>query len=303
MTGLIDYAGLFPPSKLDMAEAVNHYARDLRSELAAMLGRFICPVGRLEELSRHAAMLMPGTHATSGYREHADDIAPWAISAIIDGELEPCLDRIDDFNEHHTGEENGLARIDAIELRAQNSSFIDTALDMIPDDILPFFEMPLEADYRGMVAALAGDSAAAKVRCGGITADLIPSSADIAGFIHACAAAGVAMKATAGLHHPIRAEHPLTYEPDAPRAVMHGFVNVFLGAAIARTLRGDVETITRVLDETDPSAFSFTDDAARWRNTTIETAQLAHARESFALSYGSCSFDEPIADMKTLGWL
>ena len=34
-----------------------------------------------------------------------------------------------------------------------------------------------------------------------------------------------------GLHHPVRGEYPLTYAPDAPRGVMHGFLNVFLAAA------------------------------------------------------------------------
>ena len=63
--------------------------------------------------------------------------------------------------------------------------------------------------------------------------EAIPDPADLARFIAACAAAGVPWKATAGLHHPVRAEQALTYEPGAPRAVMHGFLNVFAAAAFA----------------------------------------------------------------------
>src|SRR5258708_31204656 len=40
--------------------------------------------------------------------------------------------------------------------------------------------------------------------------------ADFAAFIVACAERQLPFKVTAGLHHPVRAAHPLTYEPDAP---------------------------------------------------------------------------------------
>jgi len=35
----------------------------------------------------------------------------------------------------------------------------------------------------------------------------------------------------------------------------------------------------------------------------LTTTDLSLVRESFALSFGSCAFDEPVGDLKGLGWL
>jgi hypothetical protein len=307
MDGLIDYAGLFPPSKLPMAKAVEIYAGATRSEHAGFVSRFICPVTKLMDLTEHGAMLMPGTYATSGYREMADDLPAWAVSAIIDADLDECLGVIAEFNEHHRFEEHGLARVDAIEMRVASPGDIDDALDEIPDDISPAFEFPREAviggDPRGFIAALAGNDALAKIRCGGITPDLFPASADVARFLIACHNAEVPFKATAGLHHPVRAEHSLTYDDNSPRGVMHGFLNVFIGAALIKVAGIDEKTAVRVLEETDPKAFVLTDTDAGWRDMTINLIELARVREAFATGYGSCSVDEPVEDLKGLGLL
>ncbi len=307
MDGLIDYAGLFPPSKLPMDRAVETFARAGRSEHAAFLNRFICPVTRLMDLTEHGAVLMPGTFATSGYREMADDLPAWAVSAIIDADLEECLGVIHEFNEHHRHEEHGLARVDAVEMRIASPGEIDEALDLLPEDLSPSFELPKPAvvggDPRGFIAALAGNDALAKVRCGGVTPDLFPAPADLARFLIACHQADVPFKATAGLHHPVRAEQNLTYDPQPPRAVMHGFLNLFIAAALVRVAGIDEPTTTRVLSETDPGAFVLTDTDAGWRDLTINLLELARVRESFATGYGSCSFDEPVDDLKALGLL
>jgi hypothetical protein len=135
----------------------------------------------------------------------------------------------------------------------------------------------------------------AKIRTGGLTEDAFPSPDFVAEFIRACRAAGVAFKATAGLHHPLRCVKPLTYEPNAAVGTMHGFLNVFLAAAMTE----DAEAILR---ETDPKAFTFDDDGANWRGRRVSLGELKAMRE-FAISFGSCSFEEPIQDLKELGWL
>ena len=308
MTGLIDYAGLFPPSKLPMDQAVENFAKYLRSEHEQFLSRFICTVPRLKELSQHAAVVMPGTYATSGYRENADMQDPWQISAVIIGNLEENLEQIYAFNEHHDKEEHGLAMVDVIEMKIASPNDVDEAMDILPAMIAPAFELPPEAifdgDPRGFIAAIAGNQAAAKIRCGGITPDLFPSSADIARFMHACNAADVPFKATAGLHHPIRSEHKLTYESDSPVGMMHGFINVFIAGAMTKAIKNiDIETITSILEETNPKAFIFEEKSIRWNDLTLPVEKLALAREHFATSYGSCSFDEPRQDLKALGLL
>ncbi len=303
MAGLIDYAGLFPPAKLAMPPAAEMYARSIAGEHQWMLGRFICPASRLREFSKAAAAMMPGTFATSGYREHVAG-EPWRVSVIIDGELNKDLDTIAGFNAHHEREDHGLCAADAIELKVSRPDQVDSAIDIIPDELLPFFEFPGEVvsggDCRGFVAALAGHGAAAKVRTGGIVAEAFPSTRAVAEFMVACAGAGVAFKATAGLHHPVRAEYPLTYDTGAPCGTMHGFVNVFVAAALIFANRLEADRAAEVLDDRTPGNFHFTDEGVRWNGQFLEVAQIARAREAFCLSYGSCSFEEPVEDLKRL---
>jgi hypothetical protein len=139
----------------------------------------------------------------------------------------------------------------------------------------------------------------AKVRTGSTKPEGIPSVEEVAGFILACGGRRLAFKATAGLHHPVRAEYPLTYEANAPRAVMHGFLNVFLAAAFA--WHGD-RGIAPILVETDPTAFRF-DDRAHWRDRSLSADQVRDARAHFAHAFGSCSFEEPVRDLQSLGLL
>jgi hypothetical protein len=142
----------------------------------------------------------------------------------------------------------------------------------------------------------------AKVRSGGLTPEAVPTPGEIAEFLFQAAARRVAFKATAGLHHPIRADHPLTYAADSPHAIMHGFINVFVAAAFA--WQGiDGAAVIGVLRECDPESFEFLDDSLTWRGRRLGTAQMAAARRDFAHSFGSCSFEEPVGDLKALGWL
>lgn len=302
MTDLIDYAGLFPPARLTMPAAVEEYARHRRGEHEWMLGRFICPVSRLEEFGAHAAALMPGTFATSGYREHAEVASPWGIAAIVDGALDDDLDRVYRFNRRHSKEDHGLARIDVLEIKAPEPSFIDEALDVIPEDVFPFFEFPPpeklpEGDCRGFVAALAGNNSGAKLRMGGLTPDTFPTCEYVAKFLRACVDADVPFKATAGLHHPVR------HFSHAVKSEMHGFFNLFITAGLMESARLDERQAVEALRDQEGGHFLFNDDTVGWKEHRITVAQLAKSREAFALSYGSCSFDEPIQDLKEMGLL
>src|SRR5262245_19073872 len=50
LTGVIDYAGLFPPASLSLEQSIANYARYRNEPESWMLGRFICPAARLREL-------------------------------------------------------------------------------------------------------------------------------------------------------------------------------------------------------------------------------------------------------------
>src|SRR5438445_5076250 len=53
LEGVIDYAGLFPPAKLPLDQAIRNYARYRQEPEAWMLGRFVIPAARLGELERY----------------------------------------------------------------------------------------------------------------------------------------------------------------------------------------------------------------------------------------------------------
>lgn len=303
--GLVDYAGLFPPAQLPMEQAVAEFARLRRSPHAGGLARFVVPLSRLDEWSEAARpYLLSGSVP-------GNEAAPeaWGLSVLLDGPLDEGLARIERFNsEHeagdgHTHKHAHFAVIDTIEVKIQTPAIIDVAQEKLPEDLFPFFEVPVDADFRAFATALAGTGFGAKLRTGGVTPDLFPSSERVADFLMTFNAAEVPIKCTAGLHHPVRSEQRLTYKPDSPTHVMHGFLNVFFAAAFVRAINADRETVLKVLNETSPNAFRFEAQGIAWRDMRLTTTQLEEVREDFAICFGSCSFDEPIDDMRKLGYI
>lgn len=291
LTGILDYAGLFPPAKLDMAETVRNYARCRESAESWMLGRLIVPVARLEEFERAAVELLPPN----------DDEDMWLVSALTapagDEAFARDMETILAFNERHLEAEFGAAYIDVVEIKASSPQAIDRAVAAIPEELYPYFEIPADGDVRGLVAALAGQEAGAKIRTGGLDPAAVPSTDAVARFIWACAAAEVPIKATAGLHHPLRHHAP------AFGGHMHGFLNVFGAACVAWSERPEVQVLERVLREERPEAFAFDDEDLSVAGHRLTTEAVEEARERFAHSFGSCSFDEPREDLMNLNLL
>ncbi len=134
------------------------------------------------------------------------------------------------------------------------------------------------------VAALATDprvqgSVRIKIRCGPDP----PSIPQLADAIRVCREYGLAFKATAGLHHAIRTDE------------QHGFLNLLAAATF-----GDEE---QALAETDPSAFALDEEAFRWRDREASPEEVATMRRERFVSLGSCSFDEPVEELRALGFL
>ncbi|REJ77563.1 MAG: hypothetical protein DWQ47_14410 [Acidobacteria bacterium] len=284
----IDYAGLFPPAGLPMAESVINYATYRNSNYKWMLGRFVCPVGRLDEFSESALDFFP---------RESDD--PWRVSALASGDLGETADAITAFNEKFEGK----AVIDMLELKATSEAEIESAAKALPEGLTNYFELPLDESLPETISALAVNRQRAKIRTGGVTSDLFPSTRDVIRFIRTCVAANTPFKATAGLHHPIRCFKPLTYEPDSPSGTMHGFLNVFLATGFAReSFRPEV--LEQVMEEEFEEVFKFTDNEAVWQKEyELTVYQIEALRGKGINSFGSCSFDEPIADLQELGIL
>jgi hypothetical protein len=294
LSGLVDYAGLFPPARLPMAAAVAEYARHRSSPERWMLGRFVVTAALLDDLA-DALLALPA--ATRGL--------PWAVSALaLPPDVPGDARRIAEFND----QAGTLALVDAVETKASSPDEVDAALTELRglDLAEVYVELPHAVDRAALDALLArvkAGGARAKVRTGGVTADAFPTAEQVATFILACDSADVSFQATAGLHHPLRAEHRLTYEADAPVGTMFGFLNVFVAAAAARAGE-DERTLVAILEERDPAAFAFEDHGVTWRERrVVEGDGLALARANFSIAFGSCSFQEPVDDLRGMGLL
>jgi hypothetical protein len=135
----------------------------------------------------------------------------------------------------------------------------------------------------------------AKIRCGGLTASAFPSVEELAAFVASAHAHGVAFKATAGLHHPVR-------HVDATTGfTMHGFLNLLAAAALAPVC--EAEELAKVIGEEDAGAFRFDAVSLSWRERRIDVTVLEQTRRCAFVGYGSCSFAEPVADLTALGVL
>jgi len=289
LAGIVDYAGLFPPAALSMEDAAAEYARWRRSPERFMLGRFVVPAARLADFARAASSLLPDGGASP----------PWPLSALLGPDARGDLARVASFNDAHAGR----ATVDAVEARAATAEEAGEVLDALPSGTAAAVEVPLdEEDLEPILAVLRERGARAKVRTGGLVPEAVPDPAALARFMQACAAAGVAWKATAGLHHPVRAERALTHAADSPRAAMHGFLNVFAASAFLAAGAAPAE-IEPVLREEDAAAFRLDDEGLSWRHLRATAAEIALARERAGTSFGSCSFAEPVEDLRALGIL
>jgi hypothetical protein len=279
MAGLVDYAGLFPPASLDMMGAVRRYGEYLMGDDREALGRFVVPAARLEEF------------ATAFNEVCCEEREPiWQLSVLKSGE-EISLD----------GLTPGAVLIDSVEMKAAGAAQAERMLAEFESGPAAYVEFA-PAEAAAMLPVLTRFAARAKIRTGGVTADAFPSIEAVADFLVACARAKVPFKATAGLHHAVRGGYKLTYEAQSARATMHGFVNVFLAAVLA--WRGeDKRALMETLALADASAFAFGEESVRWLRFDAGVDEIEAARREFAVSYGSCSLTEPVAEVKALGWL
>ena len=287
----IDYAGLFPPAALDMATAVRQYAEYRAGPDAWALGRFVVPVARLGELEREVEALAP--------RRPAE---PWRLSALLGPSAGEEIEALGEFNCRHAADGAASLSADIVEARADSVEAVDRLVTGLPRWVQAYVEIPLDRDPAPLVAAIARHGARAKARTGGVTRDAFPSADALARFLRACATAGVPFKATAGLHHPLRAEYRLTYAPDSAKGTMFGFLNVFLAAALIRQGLSEAET-EQLLEERSPGAFRFSDGGIEWRGHRLEPTALHEARAGGIVAFGSCSFEEPLGELRAMGVL
>jgi hypothetical protein len=272
-----------------MRSAVSNFATYLAGEDSWALGRFVVPIGRLGEFSEAAAPLLSSISAKP----------TWHLAALSGSDLGADLDAIEAFNSRYAAAEHPNVIIDALERKAGSVAEVQAAMHRIPPHLQAYLELPVDRDPAALLQCMAGSQLRAKVRTGGVTADAFPTPTELLRFIAAAVETKVPFKATAGLHHPLRADYRLTYEPESGRARMFGFLNLFLTAAWLHSGMEESEAF-ELLEEDSPTTFRFDGDGIRWRQFRLALPQLRQARRNAVIAFGSCSFTEPIGELQAL---
>lgn len=237
-------------------------------------------------------------YASAAYR---DLVGPLVLAAPALEQLGPLLRSDDDMALAVTAPAGPAQLTGAIDTAATLPVRVVAAEIAVPGDVAEFFgeldalevsdvtihvEVPRDERRPAVLAGLAERGVRGKFRTGGVKANLYPDEAELAAAVVATAGAGVAFKATAGLHHAIRNTDPETgFE-------QHGFLNLLLATDAA--LQGSDETVVAgLLARRDGAAI-----AAAVADLGVD--RTSAARRSF-VSFGTCSIIEPLAELVELG--
>lgn len=279
LASMIDYAGLFPPAGLDMEATVRNYASYRRGEHAWALGRLVIPASRLAEFESKA-------------EAHLDAADPWPLAALGGNDPEADLKAISTARSRRMH-----FRIESLEIKSTTPEEIRRATGVIGKEAAVVHEIPIAEDPSKLIEALHASGGVAKIRTGGTRPGQVPSSDDLARFLR-LNRAHVPYKATAGLHHALRSVRPLTYETGCESDLMHGFLNLIVSSAFS-LLEMDVY-VPSILEERDIRGFAFGESSLSWHGHEVSAPEVWMTRKNFFTSFGSCSFDEPMAELKEL---
>ncbi len=292
---LIDYAGLFPPAKLPLDRVVRNFAEYQSGDEQWILGRLIVRLDDLYALGQLGRDKMPS------------DGRGWRVACLLpvveQSQLRAAVTDLQQFNLNHGDGHAARAVIDTVELKVSTAEELQLAVKFLPEWLNVFLEVPLDptSELIPMIAKAGRSKLYAKFRTGGVTADLIPGIDQVVEAIATCVTERVGFKATAGLHHPIRAEYALTYEQNAERSEMHGFFNVLAATALLLAKPTDWDRATEAMLEGNSSSFGIDSRGLHWRKRSFSVDEIVNLRTRGMISFGSCSFIEPIEDLQGLG--
>lgn len=308
----IDYAGLFPPANLSLSETVDRYRLHRASAARRMLSRLVIPVGKLAELGELA-------QSSPQNPEPLDSLNLWPIAGLLNPILQSndrpllkqAVESIEAFNRQFSQHSRQPMKVDSLEFKLNFSVMTLEDLHHLVQNFPCYLEIDCLEDPEPSIAAIGRENRivaesspvgspfalSAKIRTGSILADQIPSAAAVARFIDCCSRHQVSFKATAGLHHPLRGEYPLTYEPAAAVGTMHGYLNVFVATMFSLRHAIDQKSLVEILEEREGQRFQFDKSGLHWRGLTVESEMIETLRGRGIHSFGSCSFEEPTAEL------
>jgi hypothetical protein len=299
----IDYAGMFGPRSLGIEPALRNQAQYLHSPEAWILNTFILS---LDQFEAAAAKVAPFDWRHE-LRISALGAPTGNPSEFVEA-LKIAADKIRSFSVQHAD----LVSINQLEMplpiragpisdvNRELLAKIDPTMDGL--DVQIFLEAPPNLAEETIASLTERNSTTNprpfgyKLRTGGVPADAIPTSRQIARVLVAAAKGRVPVKFTGGLHHPIgqcRVE---------VETKMHGFLNVIGAAVMAAEHDWNEQQTLKMLEDENSASFQFLDRGFAWQEWKITTDHVK-ARRKFVTSFGSCSFDEPREDLRALNWL
>ena len=284
LTAIVDYAGMFPPAKLSLQEAIANYTKYCQTPDNWILGHFVVPVSRLAELETFLVNLSAAQTL----------VTPRSLSTILSENWELELQQIQAFNNRNQ------LQIAAVEFKPLTPGEIQRAIDRLPKGIESFLEIPLNENLEIYLALLKGTKASAKIRTGGLTAETFPQIDRLCQFIFASAEAQVPFKATAGLHHALAGNYSVSYKSQSFSTSMQGFLNLSILTALVYWQKLTWEEARIVLQESSSISFKFQEDNISWKHCHLNLTELKKARQYFFRSFGSCSFQEPVEELRGL---
>jgi hypothetical protein len=288
----IDYAGMFPPCRLELEPALANQARYVRLPDSWMLNAFVLPVAKFDAAKQFLPQFDP-THplSVSALGPRTENAAAFR-EALVDTDA-----AIRSLSTHNVD----LVSISQLEMFLPDD--VDSGLlseaQSIVGNLPAFWEAPAERAEQTMALLAEHNSNldqptfGYKMRTGGVTADAFPTSAQIALALVTPATHQVPIKFTAGLHHPLR-----QYREEV-QTKMHGFLNVLGAAVLAAEHKWDAAQTTEMLEDEAVGSFTFEDEFFAWRDWKIDIKRLRDRRRCVT-SFGSCSFDEPREDLRAL---
>ena len=281
---IVDYAGLFPPAKLSLQDAIANYLKYSQFSDNWLLGNFVIPISRLTELE---ALLV------NRYSENKL-LKPCSISVILSENWELELKQVQAFNSRNK------IKITAVEFKPLSLDEIQQAINHLLKGIETFWEIPLEENLENYLAVLKEKKVAAKIRTGGLSAESFPDLERLCKFIFTSAEAQVPFKATAGLHHALAGNYGVNYEEQSFSVNMQGFLNLSILAALVYGQRVTRKEALTILQESAIANFEFQEENITWQNHHLNLAELEKSRKCFFRSFGSCSFQEPLDELRGL---
>lgn len=279
---LFDDACLFGPSSMSMVDAFDAHRVAEQGGYRWMLGRFVVPASRLEELASVAshygarlqlAIVLDGPTTAEAVAAVTDEHG-WHIAAV------------EMVHRHASIGATATALRGFVDETGADRGFLELAWnDLAGDRIGPVVEA---AHHAGVGVTL---------RCGDGESHSFPAPSVVASVITACRDASVALKVSAGLHHPFRRPEP------GVGVASDGFVNLVVAAAIAHAHGAKAADLAAVVSEEATSAFVVEGSAIRWHDISVDADSIVTARRGLFPAIATHSFRASVDDIVALGWL